>query len=178
MPIGTTIDGLNAVTSLTTNDEMPVWDKEASGEPTKKITASNLASSVKSLASLPNTTEMNAAIAQSTALYNNTAISAVSVSSGTFVTMETITPPEDGNYIIDTNASFSAGNGIRILLVDTAETDVNTSTNSVLAEGRATLQKIRTVHLTTSDRVYVRAYQNSGSAMSVSGSYRLLRVSN
>lgn len=71
MAIGTTIDGLNAVTSLTTNDEMPVWDKEASGEPTKKITASNLASSVKSLASLPNTTEMNAAIAQSTAAASN-----------------------------------------------------------------------------------------------------------
>lgn len=52
MPIGTTIDGLNAVTSLTTNDEVPVWDKEASGEPTKKITAQNLASSVKTLADL------------------------------------------------------------------------------------------------------------------------------
>ena len=67
MVIGTTIDGLNAVTSLTANDEVPLWDAEASGEPTKKITASNLASSVKSLAALPNNTEMNAAIAQSTA---------------------------------------------------------------------------------------------------------------
>lgn len=69
MAIGTTIDGLNAVTSLTAQDEVPVWDVEASGEPTKKITASNLASSVKSLASLPNTTEMNTAISQSTALH-------------------------------------------------------------------------------------------------------------
>ena len=67
MAIGTTIDGLNAVTSLTANDKVPVWDAEASGEPTKKITAQNMAASVKSLASLPNTTEMNTAIAQSTA---------------------------------------------------------------------------------------------------------------
>lgn len=62
-----TIDELNALTTLTAADEVPVWDSEESGEPTKKITASNLAASVKSLASLPNTTEMNNAIAQSTA---------------------------------------------------------------------------------------------------------------
>ena len=67
MPIGTTIDGLNAVTSLTTNDEVPVWDAEASGEPTRKITAQNFTNSVKTLGSLVNTTEMNTAIAQSTA---------------------------------------------------------------------------------------------------------------
>lgn len=67
MAIGTTIYGLNVVTALTAQDEVPLWDAEASGEHTKKITASNLASSVKSLASLPNTTEMNNAIAQSTA---------------------------------------------------------------------------------------------------------------
>ena len=64
---GMTIDGLNTVSSLTAQDEVPVWDKEASGEPTRKITAQNMANSVKSLASLPNTTEMNTAIAQSTA---------------------------------------------------------------------------------------------------------------
>lgn len=62
-----TIDELNVLTTLTAADEVPVWDSEESGEPTKKITASNLAASVKSLASLPNTTEMNAAIQQSTA---------------------------------------------------------------------------------------------------------------
>lgn len=62
-----TIDELNALTTLTAEDEVPVWDIEESGEPTKKITASNLAASVKSLASLPNTTEMDDAIAQSTA---------------------------------------------------------------------------------------------------------------
>lgn len=80
MAIGTTIDGLNTVTSLTAQDKVPVWDNEAPGEPTKNITAQNMANSVKSLASLPNTTEMNNAIAQSTA---NTAHFAVkNISSG------------------------------------------------------------------------------------------------
>ena len=63
MAIGTTIDGLNAVTSLTAQDEVPVWDAEASGEPTKKITAQNMAASVKTLGSLVNTMEMNNALA-------------------------------------------------------------------------------------------------------------------
>lgn len=49
---GMTIDGLNTVSSLTAQDEVPVWDKEASGEPTKKITAQNFASSIKTLESL------------------------------------------------------------------------------------------------------------------------------
>lgn len=64
---GMTIDSLNTVSALTAQDEVPVWDKEASGEPTKKITAQNMTNSVKTLGSLVNTTEMNAAIEQSTA---------------------------------------------------------------------------------------------------------------
>lgn len=62
-----TIDELNALETLTAGDEFPVWDSEESGEPTKKITAQNMANSVKTLGSLVNTTEMNTAIAQSTA---------------------------------------------------------------------------------------------------------------
>lgn len=54
-----TIDGLNALTTLTAGDELPVWDVEASGEPTKKITASNLAASVKSLGSLIGTGDLD-----------------------------------------------------------------------------------------------------------------------
>lgn len=64
---GMTIDSLNTVSSLTAQDEVPVWDKEASGEPTRKIAAQNMTNSVKTLGSLVNTTEMNNAIAQSTA---------------------------------------------------------------------------------------------------------------
>ena len=68
---GMTIDSLNTVSALTAQDEVPVWDKEASGEPTKKITAQNMTNSVKTLGSLVNTTEMNTAIAQSTATTHN-----------------------------------------------------------------------------------------------------------
>ena len=50
-----TIDELNALTALTAGDEIPVWDAEASGEPTKKITAQNMANSVKTLANLQGT---------------------------------------------------------------------------------------------------------------------------
>lgn len=71
---GTTIDGLNAVTSLTAQDEVPVWDAEASGEPTKKITAQNMTASVKTLGSLVNTSEMNTALAgkQNTLTFDTT----------------------------------------------------------------------------------------------------------
>ena len=54
-----TIDELNALTTLTAADEVPVWDKEESGEPTKKITASNLAASVKSLGNLIGTGDVD-----------------------------------------------------------------------------------------------------------------------
>ena len=54
-----TIDDLNALATLTTADEIPVWDAEASGEPTKKITASNLAASVKSLGNLIGTGDLD-----------------------------------------------------------------------------------------------------------------------
>lgn len=50
-----TINELNALTALTAGDELPVWDAEASGEPTKKITAQNMANSVKTLANLQGT---------------------------------------------------------------------------------------------------------------------------
>lgn len=47
-----TIDELLAAAGLTANDEIPIWDAEATGEPTKKITAQNLAAAVVALANL------------------------------------------------------------------------------------------------------------------------------
>ena len=47
-----TIDELLALANLTANDEIPVWDAEATGEPTKKITAQQLAASIVALANL------------------------------------------------------------------------------------------------------------------------------
>jgi len=53
-----TIDELLAAAGLTANDEIPIWDAEATGEPTKKITVQNFASAVKTLASLLGTGEI------------------------------------------------------------------------------------------------------------------------
>jgi hypothetical protein len=53
-----TIDELLAAAGLTANDEIPIWDAEATGEPTKKVTAQNFASAVKTLASLLGTGEI------------------------------------------------------------------------------------------------------------------------
>ena len=44
-----TINDLLALTGLTANDEIPVWDAEATGEPTKKITLQNAAASLAAL---------------------------------------------------------------------------------------------------------------------------------
>lgn len=54
-----TINELLASVGLTANDEIPLWDAEATGaEPTKKITATNLATAIKSLASLLGTSDV------------------------------------------------------------------------------------------------------------------------
>ena len=122
---------------------------------------------VKSLVST-----LNSKIASMNAISTNQTVAAKTVESGSFVTLATFTPVVAGNYLIEANASFAAGSGNRILLVDVEESSNNTSSNSVLAEGRATLQKVRVFALTPSDSVYIRAYQNSGSSMSVSSNYR------
>ena len=44
-----TIDELLAAAGLTANDEIPIWDAEATGEPTKKITVANAAASLAAL---------------------------------------------------------------------------------------------------------------------------------
>ena len=54
-----TINELLALNGLTANDEIPVWDAEAEpNEPTKKITGSNLAASIKTLGSLLGTSDV------------------------------------------------------------------------------------------------------------------------
>lgn len=103
-------------------------------------------------------------------------IPSTNVASGAFATLARITVPANGYYLLDADLSFDPGTGIRILMVDVSETDANSAINSVLAEGRATMQKIRMLRLTTSDTIYIRAYQNTGSTMSIGGSYRLLRL--
>jgi len=103
-------------------------------------------------------------------------ISGVSIPSGSFTTLATITVHSAGYYMIETNVAFAAGSGIRILLVDSTETNSNTAVNSVLYEGRSTAQKIRSFYLTTANAVYIRAYQNTGADMTVTGNYELFRM--
>lgn len=44
-----TIAELLSIAALTANDTVPIWDAEATGEPTKKITAENMALSMMAL---------------------------------------------------------------------------------------------------------------------------------
>lgn len=68
-----TINELLALANLTANDEIPVWDAEATGEPTKKITAQQLAASVVTLASLVTGVKGNAESSYRTGNVNLTA---------------------------------------------------------------------------------------------------------
>lgn len=116
-------------------------------------------------------------IKQKVNIGNNINIASTTLTSGAFKTLATITVSKIGVYIIETTVSFSAGNGVRVLLVDTTQTDINNAENSVLNEGRATLQKVRFFRLSPSDTIYIRGYQNSGSNMDVIGDYRILQIS-
>lgn len=108
---------------------------------------------------------------------SNVPITNKTVANGTFETMATFTPNEDGSYLIIANMGYGNDtNGIRILLVDTTETSSNTASNSVLVVGRSMLQRVSIYALTTNDTVYIRAYQNSGGDLTVGGSYRVLRL--
>ena len=106
-----------------------------------------------------------------------TSMSSVSCASGSFTTIDTFVPPSNGIYAFVATLDFGSDTtGNRIILVDTVETNSNNSANSILVSGRAVLQKTRFFRLTTSDRVYIRGYQNSGSSFNVGGSYRYIKI--
>lgn len=101
----------------------------------------------------------------------------VSVSSGTFVTLESFSVPK-GTYIIITtfNQADSNQQGFRIGLIDRTETSANTSINSILATGRATIQKTRVFVIPSTTTIYIRAYQNSGSAINMNSHTEIVRI--
>ena len=101
----------------------------------------------------------------------------VSVSSGTFATLESFSVPK-GTYIIITtfNQADSNQQGFRIGLIDRTETSANTSINSILATGRATIQKVRVFVLPSTTTIYIRAYQNSGSAINMNSHTEIVRI--
>lgn len=137
-------------------------------------TFTNLTTSSKTLPGAVN--ELNSNINHMNERVDRSIISGVSIPSGSFTTLATITVPSAGYYMIETNVAFAAGSGIRILLVDSTETNSNTAVNSVLHEGRSTAQKIRSFYLTTANTIYIRAYQNTGADMTVTANYELFRL--
>ena len=72
-----TIDELLSLAGLTANDEIPVWDAEAVDELTKKITAQNMAASVKALAGLVGEAEFTEALADKASAIVDTASGAI-----------------------------------------------------------------------------------------------------
>lgn len=101
----------------------------------------------------------------------------ISVSSGTFATLESFSVPK-GTYIIITtfNQADSNQQGFRIGLIDSTETSANTSINSILATGRATIQKVRAFVLPSTTTIYIRAYQNSGSTINMISHTEIVRI--
>lgn len=98
-----TIDELLALTGLTGSDEIPVWDKEASGEPTKKITAQNFAAAVKTLASLLGTGDVvNDLTNPSTSTVPSTMATMSLIPSGDIASgnSQTLTPPSGGSHLL------------------------------------------------------------------------------
>lgn len=78
-----TIDELLAAAGLTANDEIPIWDAESSGEPTKKITAQQLAAAVVTLAAVARSGDT---MTGNLKINRNTSVS-IQITSGTGITL-------------------------------------------------------------------------------------------
>ena len=89
----------------------------------------------------------------------------VTLPNATFVTLTSMTL-SPGTYILTGNVNFDQNtSGIRITMIDTEETSQNGQTNSTLATGRATLEYVRIISISSQTTIYLRAYQNSGATM-------------
>ena len=109
--------------------------------------------------------------------YNDGTAESASVESGSFATVTTVAIPATGIYLVTGDISFGTDtNGSRILILSEVETSTNDVNNSVAATGRATLSKTRIMSLSAGNTIYLRAFQNSGSAMTVRGRIRTVRI--
>ena len=131
-----TIEELLAATGLTANDLVPIYDAEAAQnvEPTQKITAAQFAAAVKVLASLVNTTEMNAAIQQSTAKFKTVTSASVTLNAGghqnTTITHDTPTIIAAIVYTTP-NAAYVFGNTQSVSATSITIGSYNTATSAV-----------------------------------------------
>lgn len=98
------------------------------------------------------------------------------LASGSFGTLTTRSF-DPGAYLVLCTVSFQdAIAGIRIVLIDTTETNNNYVGNSALASGRACLQFFRPITLTATTTLYFRAYQNSGGDITASWRYHFIKL--
>ena len=144
-----TINELLALNGLTANDEIPVWDAEAEpNEPTKKITGSNLASSIKTLGSLLGTSDVvdnltststtaPLSAAQGKTLNDNINKQWLTIQSAPTVlysltsgTQYTFTAPDDGLYFVRAVNTSTAGDCNVGIWQDTARQDIIGATYS------------------------------------------------
>jgi hypothetical protein len=99
-----------------------------------------------------------------------------SVSNATWTTIKTLELPA-GTYIVTGDLSFDNNStGIRILIIDTIESESNAFDNSVLASGRADLNKTRIISLPMTTTLYLRAYQTTGSPLYTKGRIRAVKL--
>jgi hypothetical protein len=120
-----TIDELLSLAGLTANDEIPVWDAEAIDEPTKKITAQNLAASVKALAGLVGETDALLHMDE----INDTVQSIVFDSVGN---VSTITHVRNNVMIREDEFTFGDGTITEVRTLNTGETlTIVTNTNTL-----------------------------------------------
>ena len=98
------------------------------------------------------------------------------LTSGSFATFATRSF-DPGTYLVVCTVSFQdATAGVRIVLIDTTETNNNYVGNSALASGRACLQYFRPITLTNTTTLYFRAYQNSGGDITASWRYHFIKL--
>lgn len=102
----------------------------------------------------------------------------VSVAPNTWVNAVLLENLPKGKYIITASASFgSATDGIRILMIETFQSINNSEINSVLATGRAMLNKTRAI-TNNSDgaTLYLRLHHQSSSTLSCNVQIEAVRI--
>lgn len=110
-------------------------------------------------------------------VYKDANSNVISVESATWAELTRITLPK-GTWLIIGEADYNTNlNGIRILMITYTETDTrNLAENSILTQGRATLSRQRILRSTGDTTVYLRIWHSAGTALSVYGSLKCIRI--
>ena len=108
----------------------------------------------------------------------DTTTKSATISNNVFGTVCSLGITSSGWYLVTADVQFDTSTtGVRILIIsDESTATTNTAANSVLGSGRATLNKAVIYSLQANSTLYLRAYQNSGSSMSVTGRIRAFKI--